>query len=96
MKSLPNLTFHRRAPRLPHMLNDECLSGLCWGDLEAAWLEMASAPNRELVPDFITALWKESAFLPEAFNLRRILTATVLLAGPDCSPGLREGPASET
>ncbi len=81
-----------KLPRPPLMLNDMLVTGLCWADLEEAWREIASPDNAPHVQDFVTAIWKESAFLPEAHTLQRILAATVLLAGPACFPGPGEGP----
>ena len=79
-----------------NMLNDPLATWLTWGDLEAAWKELASPSNTPLVTEFVSALWKESGFLPETYTLKRILKATVLLAGPACFPGSEEGPATPT
>jgi hypothetical protein len=70
------------------------MTWLTWADLEQAWTELASPGNSALVKDFVTALWKEAEFLPEAHTLSRILAATVLLAGPACLPGSEEGPGT--
>lgn len=83
---------NRDLSRPPHMLNDELLSGLTWEHLESAWTTLASEPNRALVPEFVTALWKESVFVPQAHTLGWVLTATVLLAGPPCFPVSSEAP----
>ena len=80
--------------RPPNMLNDPFATWLTWGDLEAAWKEVASSSNTPLVTEFVSALWKESRYLPETHTLKRILSATVLLAGPACFPGSGEGPAT--
>lgn len=83
------------------MLNDDCLSGLTWADLEQALGEIASPANKSLVGDFVTALWAESSdrkavdrFLPESHTLVNVLRAATLLAGPECFPGSADGRAS--
>ncbi len=86
----------KKLQRPRNMLNDPLATWLTWGDLEAAWKEVASPSNTPLVAEFVSALWKESGYLPETHTLKRILTATVLLAGPACFPGSGEGPATPT
>jgi hypothetical protein len=82
------------AERPERMSKDELVPTLTWADLEREWEAIASPANRHLVQDAVTALWKQSGWLPEAHTLSCILTATVLLAGPDCILGSREGPAT--
>ena len=88
------LEKNRDLSRPAHMLNDELMSGLTWENLESAWLTLASEPNQALVPEFVTALWKASLFLPQSPPLGWVLTATVLLAGPACFPASSEAPMS--
>lgn len=92
MQSSLDLVHQRNLPRPDRMLQDPLMTRLTWEDLERAWADMASPGNALLVKDFVTALWKESDFLPETATLSRILAATVLLAGPACFPGSEEGP----
>ena len=67
--------------------NDELTSGVTYGDLELALMDLAAVENRHLVADFVLALWAESNHHPEPLNLKRTLAVTILLAGPACLPG---------
>lgn len=69
-----------------NMSNDELVPNLTWADLEAELEAIASPANRHLVRDTVTAMWKQSGFLPDRHTLSCILAATVLLAGPACLP----------
>ena len=94
MRSVTALLATRMLERPHRMLNDELVPSLTWADLEVALEAIASPANQHLVKDAVTALWKQSLFLPEMHTLNCILAATVLLAGPDCFPGSGEGPAT--
>ena len=91
-----HLLQHPHRERPPFMLADSLMAETTWGDLERIWLRLASPPNKALVQDLVTALWKDSADLRDEHTLHRVLAATVILGGPAFIPGSEEGPVSET